>query len=363
MKQYSAQASVRRHPEITNRPLQLRDLAGRFGGTPRDSVTSLLIEMGPFEPARDAFRFTNSFQTTVDQATDFIELVPKLLVQEVIDLGALGYRDALKAIRIPVPALPDIPLPAALFSSVIDTVLLELTARLADKFLDPLNLSFGRCGGMAFAGYDFYLQGWDVSGFADPPTEGVLGEYIYDRLLDSIKDNIGKFLEWTMIVHVLPHVDEIATAALLAAAGSFAAPVGPFIGALIGSKVDIFDLGGPQKLLEPTKKEWEKIKDRLDAEAAAPIGLVFKDKSLLWEQHQVLAVGYTDNGLGRGTLNIWDNKGQHNNGNVGETLNLDFRGKELAVTSTFASSDNRQLAGIFLERYERHRPPLSLKVP
>lgn len=187
MKQYSARASVRRHAEITKRPVMLRDLAGRFGGTPRDSVTSLLIEMGPFEAARDAFRFTNSFQTTVDQATDFIELVPKLLVQEAIDLGALGYRDALNAIRIPVPALPDIPLPATLFSAVLDTVLLELTARLADEFLDPLNLSFGRCGGMAFAGYDFYLQGWDVSVFADPPTEGVPGEYIYDRLLDSIK--------------------------------------------------------------------------------------------------------------------------------------------------------------------------------
>lgn len=106
----------------------------------------------------------------------------------------------------------------------------------------------------------------------------------------------------------------------------------------------------------------QKIKDRLDAEAAAPIGLVFKNKSLLWDQHQVLAVGYTDNGLGRGTLEIWDNKGQFTSGNVGETLNLDFRGDELAVTSTFASSDNLQLAGIFLERYERRRPPLSLKV-
>jgi hypothetical protein len=40
----------------------------------------------------------------------------------------------------------------------------------------------------------------------------------------------------------------------------------------------------------------------------------------LWEQHQVLAVGYTDNGPGRGTLDIWDNKV----GNVGETLRLDF---------------------------------------
>jgi hypothetical protein len=360
MKEYSAIASVRRHPEITERPLTIRELSGRFGGTRRDSVTSLLIEMGPFVPSRDAFRFGNTFKVTVDQATDFIELVPALLVNEVAEIGTLGYRKFLSEIKIPVPALPDIPLPAALFSEVIDRIILELTSRLADAILDPIGASFGRCGGMAFAGYDFYLQGWDVGGFGDvAPTEGELGEYIYDRLLDSIKDNIGRFLEWTMIAHVLPNVDEIATAALLAAAGSFAFPVGPFVGALIGSKVDIFDLGGPHKLLDPTKKEWETIKARLDDEAAVPIGLIFKDKALLWDQHQVLAVGYTDNGLGEGTLDIWDNKDR----SVGQTLQLDFRGDELAVTSSKGSSDNNQVAGIFLESYNRQRPPLSLKLP
>ena len=183
---------------------------------------------------------------------------------------------------------------------------------------------------MAFAGYDFYLQGWDVGGFGDvAPTEGELGEYIYDRLLDSIKDNIGRFLEWTMIAHVLPNVDEIATAALLAAAGSFAFPVGPFIGALIGSKVDIFDLGGPHKLLDPTKKEWEKIKAGLDDEAAVPIGLIFKDKALLWDQHQVLALGYTDNGLGK----VPWTSGTTKTATSARRCSLDFRGDELAVTS------------------------------
>jgi hypothetical protein len=340
----------------------MRDLSRRFGGTPRDSVTSLLIEMGPFVPSRDAFRFGNDFKITVDQATDFLELVPKLLVDEVVEIGTSGYRKFLSAIKIPnpVPELPDIPLPDALFAAAIDSVILELTSRLADAIVDPIDGPFGRCGGMAFAGYDFYLQGWDVGGFGNvAPTEGKLGEYIYDRLLDSIKDNIGRFLEWTMIAHVLPIVDKIATAALLATAGTFAFPVGPFIVALIGSKVDIFDLGGPHKLLDPTKKEWEKIKARLDDEAAVPIGLIFKDKALLWEQHQVLAVGYTDNGLGRATLDIWDNK----NGNVGQTLRLDFRGDELAVTGAGVSGDNLQIAGIFSEVYKRRRPPLSLKLP
>jgi hypothetical protein len=360
MKEYSAIDSVRRHSEITTRPLTIRELSGRFGGTRRESVTSLLIEMGPFKPDRDAFRFRNTFKVTVDQATDFAELVPELLVTEVAEIGTLGYRKFLSAIKIPVPLLPDIPLPTALFSSVIDRVILEVTARLADAILDPIDASFGRCGGMAFGGYDFYLQGWDVGGFGNvAPTEGELGEYIYDRLLDSIRDNIGRFLEWTMIAHVLPNVDEIATAALLAAAGSFAFPVGPFIGALIGSRVDIFDLGGPHKLLDPTKKEWEKIKAVLDGEAAVPVGLIFKNKGPLWEQHQVLAVGYTDNGLGEGTLDIWDNKDD----NVGQTLHLDFRGDELAVTGAGVSTENLQIAGIFPEVYDRRRPPLSLKLP
>lgn len=357
MKTYRSGASLRRHPEITKRPVTIRELIAEFDPARRDSTIGLLIEMGPFVPARDAFRFSNSFQVTVDQATDFVELLSDALVKEAIDVGASQYRTFLSALKIPVPLLPDVPLPLNLFNAVMDRVIVELTSRLADAFLDPFGKSFGRCGGMAFAGYDFYLHGWDVDGFGNvAPSEGDLGEYIYDRLLDSIRSNILRFLEWTTIVHVLPIVNEIATATLLAVAGSVAGPVGAAIGALIGSRADIFDLGGPHALLEPTKKQWDNITRTLDAEAAVPIGLIFKDKPLLWDQHQVLAVGYIDDGVGRATLSIWDNK----DGAAGQTLRLDFRGDVLAVTG--GSSDNAQIAGIFREEYNRQRPPLSLKL-
>lgn len=78
---------------------------------------------------------------------------------------------------------------------VITKVTSELTSRLADTFLDPLNLKFGRCGGMAFGASDLYLQGWNVSSFGDVAhQEDELGEYIYDRLLESIEDKYGRHI-------------------------------------------------------------------------------------------------------------------------------------------------------------------------
>jgi hypothetical protein len=131
-------------------------------------------------------------------------------------------------------------------------------------------------------------------------------------------------------------------------------PVGAAIGAFIGGQVDIFDLGsGPEALLDPTKREWTRLKTLLDDEAAWPVGLIYGNKPLLWDQHQVLAIGYTDDGAGRGELIIWDNE----RGNKSDPMELDFRGDELKVSS---SSINPTVKGFFHERYMPQRPPKDL---
>jgi hypothetical protein len=131
---------------------------------------------------------------------------------------------------------------------------------------------------MAFAGYDFYLQGWSVDGFGStPPDEGVLGDYIFARLIDSLELNAPKFVEWLAELYIVPHVDEVANTVLGAAVGSIGGPLGTALGAFFGSQVDFFDFGGANSLLAWTKTEWTNIKRRLDEEAACPIGLIYGD--------------------------------------------------------------------------------------
>jgi hypothetical protein len=355
MRIYSSARALARHQEITARPVNVTALRERFKPVPRDSTKALLIKMGPFIAGDDAFRFTNSFPITGEIGAKYLDFFQRE-VQEVARLGSRPYREFLSSLEIDFE-LFKVGLPNELINQVVTTVITQLAGGLVDVFTDPSDSDYGRCGGMAFAGYDFYLQGWRVDGFGPniPAEDTPLDEYLLGRLLDSLDLNARTFLEWIMILHVMPHVDEIATAALLAAAGNFAFPVGPAVGAFIGSKVDIFDLGGPKRLLDKTKDEWSIIKRMLDEQAAWPIGLVFGNKISPFNQHQVLAIGYEDTGLGAATLRIWDNR----DGNVAKDMSLDFRGDELVERGAVEDT----VKGIFHEEYAPQKPLQSLKLP
>jgi hypothetical protein len=314
--------------------------------------------MGPFEAAIDGFQFKNNFTITAQNAADFIKLVRGEIIKAVVNRGVRKFKVSLSSIEldIPIPFFPDpsVALPGFIVDSVVDKVTLDLAAKLADLIIDPLEGNFGRCGGMAFAGYDFYLQGWPVVGFgATPPSNGELGNYIYDRLIDSLELNMRTFLDWLMDLYVMPVVSRVATGVLLTAASSLGGPIGTVIGAIFGGQADVFDLGGPKSILKRTKIEWSIIKSKLDEEAACPIGLIFGNTSNPFKQHQVLAVAYTDSGFGTGTLTIWDN----NHPNKSVPLNLDFRGEELKE-----SGHDKPIVGIFHEEYVPKQPPLGLKL-
>jgi hypothetical protein len=353
-KTLSLRDSVRRHREITARPVSVRDLQRRFQPNPAMSLTALAIKMGPFDAVRDAFRFNNSFPIT-DQQAEQIRQHYRLLTDVIVGAGVQVVRDILGTLNVSIPVVGTVGLPGVVIDAVIGEVTTQLAGSLIDKIADLIPGRFGRCGGMAFAGYDFYLLGWPVDERLGtiPPTTGPLSDYIFGRLLDSLDLNVGTFLDWVVNLHVMPVVSRVANITLGAAVGSLGGPIGAAFGALLGSQVDVFDLGGPTVILDRTQNEWQRITSTLDAVAACPIGLIYGDSANPIDQHQILAIDYIDHHDGTALLFVWDN----NFANELQVLALDFRGDELQV-----GNSARPLKGIFLEEYSFQRPPDILRL-
>jgi hypothetical protein len=354
MRPFSTFAALDRHPELDVRPdpISGRALARRFDTGP--SLSRLLRSMGPFIPATDAFRFENDFAISIEQAVDFADMLTDELVQEIVEQAVFPYTAQLRGIDLnPLPFL-ETRLPDVVVDFVLGRLQRELAARLIDLAASPIGSDFGRCGGMAFAGYDCYLAGVPIDPtVTSPPAEGVLGDYIYDRLLDSLRLNIGTFTRWVVDLHLRGFLNEVAEQALAGAVGTVVfGPIGAAISAFLAATTDLFDFpSGKKVLLDRTEREWTRLKEILDEQVAWPVGLVYGDKPSLWDQHQVLAIGYSDDGAGRGTLEIWDNE----DGNVRSELRIDLRGGEL-VTSGRRSN----VKGFFHEQYRSERPPAGI---
>ena len=287
-KTMSFKEGVFRHPEITFRPVSTRDWQQRFQSNPPTSLEALLIKLGPFKPDRDAFRFNNSFTFTDDQVEQIRQRY-RLAIDLVLGASPLQFvRDVLNSLSVDVPLIGRVGLPDVVIDAVIGDVRTEVIGLLTGLIFDLISPTFGRCGGMAFSGYDFYLLGWTVDDRlgTSPPATGVLGDYIFSRLLDSLDLNAGKFLEWFTNLHLMPKVSTVANASLGAAVGSLGGPIGTAFGAYLGSKVHVFDLGGPKSLLQPSKDEWPRIKSTLDLQAACPVGCLFRDSGTPFDDHQ-----------------------------------------------------------------------------
>ena len=185
--------------------------------------------------------------------------------------------------------------------------------------------SYGLCGGMAFASLDYWLKSWVMprgTGPADQPqrtspTGTALRNYIWTRLLQSVKDNVGTFLQWMAVLH--------------------------------------FE-GGPGAtwLRDQTLVELGKLKARINAGTPVTIGLIGTTWNPL-DNHQVLVYGYDDNPDGTTTLFIYDN----NAPGVELTTRLDFSGATLAATESidYASGDRGPLRGLFCTTYGAATPP------
>jgi hypothetical protein len=380
---HSVLESLNRHSEVRRRDLTLRKLVRsfefgaddrafrRFGvgepgyrlRSPHSSTRKLLIKMGPFETARHAFAFTNNFGMTADQFEKLRVFVLKEATDAILeDIVLKPVRDVLKAIRvtipdIPVPGpLPDIPIPDITIPDILIEDVIRIVTGPALRLVDFIvaagpNSGYGRCGGMAFAGYDFYRFDWRVDqAIKTTPTRGVLGNYIFDRLVDSLDVNMGTFVEWLITLHVMPKVGDLADAALQSVA--YASGLGYIIEKLGGGEIDVFDLGGPRALNARSRREWSLLKDVLDRQAAVPLGLIYDNKMSPFDQHQVLAIGYSETGTNRGSVRIWDNNKPREKQ---LRYKLDFTGDRLV-------SDVDGLVGFFVENYSERRPPDTLRL-
>jgi hypothetical protein len=348
---------VHRHPEMTVRPVSIKDWQQHFQPDPATSLEALLIKLGPFKPDRDAFLFDNGFRIT-DEQVEQIRQRYRLVIDFVLGASPLQFaRDVLDSLGVDIPIIGHVGLPDIVKDAVLGDIRSELISLLAGGIFDLTSTPFGRCGGMAFAGYDFYLLGWnaqDPSFGTTPPQTGVLGDYIFSRLLDSLDSNAGTFLEWFTNLHLMPQVSTVANAALVTAVGSLlSGPIGAAFAALLGSGVHVFDLGGPKSLLNSSKDEWSRIKSTLDLQTACPVGCLFEDSASVFSDHQILAIGYHDS---TSMLTVWDN----NQGPHERELFFDFTGGELQVSNFL---NDRPLKGIFLEAYSPHQPPASLHLP
>jgi hypothetical protein len=350
----SLKAALQHHSEISDQSTSIRDLQDGFHPLPLESILALTIKMGPFVPERDAFHFVNSFSITEEQVAE-IRRRYKLVSDAVIGVCVRQVTARLTSLSVDIPVLGNFGLPGF----VVDAVVGDVTARLVGRLIDDLGAQipgrFGRCGGMAFAGYDFYLLDWPVDarlGTA-PPETGALGNYIFERLLDSLDLNVATFVEWVVNLHVMPVISVAANAALGLAVGSIGGPIGAAFGALLGSQIEVFNLGGAGVIFDRTKDEWIRIKAKLATEAAWPIGVIYGDSVVPTDQHQILAIGAIENGDGTARLIVWDN----NDGHCQRELLLDFRGDELQV-----SNSKRPIKGIFLENYSSRQPPDTLRL-
>jgi hypothetical protein len=337
----------------------IRQLAGRYPTTPPGSLRALLGQAGPFQAdadslrgsPRDAFRFTNSALPLSDEEVRILRERLSREVEAAKLIGITALHQSLSAVRIDVPLIPTFSLPSIVAGEVIRRITEPLTNKILETIVGGSPFDYARCGGFAFSGLDYFLNGEDVTDAMSPAPE--LMRYIWERLLDSLDQNGTEILEWTMQLHVLPVISTLASAAIGAAAGAtVGGPIGAAIGSFMAGKADILGVGGKDVLVERTREELNKLRGRLDAGPAWPIGLVYDDKPFVWDQHQLLALRYQDLGGGKLQIYIWDN----NDGRQETLWIVDPTGEELQVTS----SQNRDghVKGILCEEYTRHIPPL-----
>lgn len=332
-------------------PYRTIELMSHFDYEPRKSLVALLRKTGPFLPAEHAFKFTNGTWPITDEDAEVLRRHYKSLFDPVVVIGIASLRAALFNFSFPVYELGSVRLPVSAVDFVVDKVTADLRNKMLDKIIAAIPGEWGRCGGMAFAGYDFFLCGKTVPQDTLKPASGILRDYIWTRLINSLELNALTFLEWGMILHVLPVISVLASAAIGAAVGTVVGGlIGTTLGAYIAGRNDVLGLGGRGALLDKTKEHWSALKNHLDKEAAWPIGFVYANNPLPIDQHQVLAIGYNDYGNNKGKIRMWDNNffgEQH--------ICIDMNGQELIVTGS--NHKYEKIKGIISENYSFQMPP------
>ncbi|HEY9905320.1 MAG TPA: hypothetical protein V6D43_23310 [Candidatus Sericytochromatia bacterium] len=138
--------------------------------------------------------------------------------------------------------------------------------------LSTVERAYGLCGGMSCAVYDFLLASRTIPSDTTAPAQGsALQQYLYRRQVDTfgaLGEYIAKFAQWM----VLP--DDT----------------------ILGTQKRTYD-------------EFEEIRAKLDDGNAVVLGLVYVSGSNnleIWNNHQVLAYGYSEASATTIDINIYD---------------------------------------------------------
>jgi hypothetical protein len=134
------------------------------------------------------------------------------------------------------------------------------------------NSVYGLCGGMSASALDFFLNNRAIPADTKVPENGnPIQRYLYKRQLDSLGrlgEVVFRFSDWMGLPDSTPH--------------------------------------GTQKR---TQDEFEKIRTRLNQFTPVPIGLLYvkwSDTNQVWQNHQVLALGYTRDSQQHIKIQIYD---------------------------------------------------------
>jgi hypothetical protein len=343
-------------------PRSTRALRAALGGAGGESVASLMRVAGPFMPARDAYGFSNDREGFTLEDSAAVRAIFQAPLDATAAVGVEVVRTALAAASFSVPIVGPTGLPGAAIDFVIEQITQPLSNALADAVVASVPGTYGRCGGLAFSAYDFFLVGWQIDK-ADPtpPGSGDLRDFIWKRLLDSLQDNVWTFLDWYMTLKVLPVISTTASGLLAAGAGgAIGGPLGAVLAGLIGSGSDFLGIGGANALRDRTRDQLTQLAGRLAVNAAWPIGIIHPDKGLT-DQHQVLAIGL-DQSQKLQVLRIWDNNQDSTGGPSCHRLVLDLTGDSLQVSCDAAPSYG-DIKGFICENYTPTIPPASLQIP
>ena len=157
---------------------------------------------------------------------------------------------------------------------------------------------YGLCGGMCFAALDFFMHSGELAFprglHADdqPAPDTGLRRYIWRRQLDSLVSDGAKFLAWVVSLNYVPAFQSFS--------------------------------GGAGWLLARSKREWKKLKTLVDQGKPVPIGLVRAVRNV-YEDHQVLAIGYEEMNESHGTIVVYD----PNCPDKASTINIEFGDRQL----------------------------------
>jgi hypothetical protein len=185
--------------------------------------------------------------------------------------------------------------------------------------------SNGLCGGMVYSVRDFFESGQAIPSQTTPPGSGPLYDYIVGRLKDSFSLPTGPLRYYELMDPLLPDHETVLSQRGLAPHG---------------------------RAYRMVREEWPGIRADLDAGRLVCLGLIrvkSADPTLLGQNHQVLAFGYTLTGT-QLSLHIYDPNYHHED----VLLSLDLADPNHTIPLIYSKGD--QFFGFFRTQY-------SLKVP